>query len=470
MIERLFQKPHLAGVRLNTLQWSPDGTRLVFLRAAAETDAQDLWLWEPSGREARPLLRVEDLVLGAQVFSRDEELVRERTRQTAAGITRFLWHPAGSSLFIPLNGDVYRYNFADGRVDRLTVNREAEFDLQVSPSGNHLSYVRGGEVYLLDISSGREQRVTHDAGGTIRNGISEFVAQEEMGRTTGVWWSPDGRLLAFLQVDTSPVGVFHIPNFMTPETAVDRQEYPKAGEANAIVRLGILTAAGGEAQWLRYQEQEDDYLARVDWFPDGRRLAVQVQSRDQKVLRLLEIDVETGGQNLLLEERDDYWVSLHNNLRILPDGKRFLWSSERSGYQHLYLYSTDGALIRQVTQGAWDVDRVLHLDTASGTAFFTATEAGPTERHVYAASLEGGRHRRLTSTPGWHDATVAAGGKRFAVVSSRLMEPPRLEVREMPGAGEKFSSQTLHGRSGSWTFRRRSFSRCGTEPARTSMR
>ncbi len=432
-VERIFQKPSLAGVTVSSIQWSPDGSSIAYLRADASSSTKDLWLYTVAAGKGSLLVRAETVLAGEQKFSKEEQMVRERTRQTDAGITAYFWSPDSKEIFIPLNGDVYSLTVGTKKVKQVTTNPGAEFDPKISPVGNLLAYVRDNEIHVLDLKTGTETELTSGSTQKIKNGISEYIAQEEMDRTTGYWWAPDGKHIAYLQIDNTPVKEFNIPNYLTSYTDVDHQEYAKAGEANTIVKVGVVPAIGGPTAWLDLGSNTDIYIPRVDWLPDGKRVAVQIQSRNQDTLDLRIYDVEKGTSELLLRETDTMWVTLHMNLKFFADGKKFLWSSERDGFQHLYLYDMKGKLINQVTKGNWEVEKLIGLDEKTSAVYFTAMEKSSTERHLYSTKLNGSGFRRLSTDDGWHEISISPDCKYYVDSYSNLTRPPLVELEGLSG-------------------------------------
>ncbi len=432
-VERIFEKPYLGGVRFSNVQWSPDGTQLAYLRADAMEDNKELWLFDLKSKKSRRLLGAGDILERAQTFSREEQMMRERTRQSDIGITSYAWFPDGSALLIPLGGDAYMYALETKEVRNLTSSERSEFDAKLSPDGTCLAYVRDREVYCRDLGKNVEVKLTSGSSNKITNGISEFIAQEEMDRTTGFWWAPDGQTIAYLQVDNSAVKEFNLPNYLTPYTEVERQEYPKAGEQNAKVKVGVVPSGGGQTIWMDLGANDAIYVARVDWHPNGKHLAIQRQSRNQDTLELLLFETKSGKSRLVLREVDRQWVSLHDNFRFLQDGKKFIWSSERDGFQHLYLYDLNGRLISQVTKGSWQVEKLLGLNQDDSRIFFIAMEKSPLERHVYEIRIDGFGLRRLSLENGWHEAVLSGSGGFFADTYSTITRPPSLRAMSIDG-------------------------------------
>jgi dipeptidyl-peptidase-4 len=433
-VERIFQSPSLAGVSVSKVQWSSDGRGFAYLRSGPEDSGNELWWFDVRRKVPGKIVDARQVTGGEQKLSKEEQAQRERRRQSVAGIADFQIVPGGEEVLIPLNGNVYKCNIENGKIQQLTFTPSPELDPTISPKGNLLAYVRDGELYVKDLSSLRETRLTHDATPKLKNGVSEFVAQEEMGRRAGYAWSPDGSRIAYLQVDNGPVTEFHIQNLLDERASSEIQEYPRAGGANAKLRLGVVSVGGGETQWIDLREGTDRYVARFQWMTDGSSLAVQLQTRDQDTLDLLAYDVSSGTSRLLVREVDARWVKLHDHLVFLKRNKQFLWSSERDGFRHLYLYDMKGTLVNQVSKGTWEVDKVAGVDEEEGMVYFTANEQSPRERHLYRVGLGGSGFARITKNRGWHDITMAPDRNSFVDSYSTATQPPIVFLSSPSGA------------------------------------
>ncbi|HZF26010.1 MAG TPA: S9 family peptidase [Steroidobacteraceae bacterium] len=444
-ISRIFSAPDLSGPSLRAAQISPDGQRVTFLRGKADRkDKLDLWEYEIRSGKSRVLVDSSALV-GDEGRLSDEELQRrERQRiSSLSGIVEYLFAPDGQALLFPLGGDLFYYDLrapAGRAVRRLTQTAETETDAKFSPLGHFVSFIRAQNLFLLDLATGRERALTTDGGGPIKNGMAEFIAQEEMGRSTGYWWSPDEQRIAYARVDESPVPEVQRSEINADEVSVFTQRYPAAGSHNVLIDLESIELKSGGVTHLDLGSERDIYLARVDWFADARHVAAQRQSRDQRRLDLLKVDAVTGKSKVLLTETSTTWVDLNDELTFLSSSPAFIWASSRTGYQHLYLYDLDGNLIRALTSGAWMVvgdggsRAVVDVDEAQGRVYFTANEQSPLERHLYSVPLRwNSAPKRITVEAGWHTAAVSPDHQFFLEVYSNPERPPRIQLRRIDG-------------------------------------
>ena len=412
--------------------FTPDGKAVTYLKAESASLSRVLWRAEVAGGSPRVVARPPGAGDTDANVSREEALRRERQRLRDTGITSIDRAKLAEVAVVPLRGDLYLLKGADSPLERITESPSPEIDPRLALDGSKVAFVRDNELYVLDLFSKGEIRLSRGAVDGVTHGLAEFMAQEEMDRSRGFWWSPDGARIAYEEADERQIPLYTIAHQGGPEYSVETHRYPFPGAANAKVRLGVVASGGGDTTWLKLPvETEDFYLARVDW-EDGSNLLVQILSRDQRSLKLYRIDVLTGNTTLLVEEKSDTWVNLHNDLRPIEGTGEFLWSSERSGYRHLELRDRAGKLVRTLTSGNWPVDAVEHLDPARREAWFSAGVGNPLDRNLYRVPLDGGTMTRVTAGPGTHRAVVAKDGESYVDTHSRLGQPPitRLFARD----------------------------------------
>ena len=436
-LDRIHADPALAGPAVRTLRLSPDGERVTYLRSRADNQFQ-LDLWEYNLRNKRSALLVDSKALVPnEVLSLEEKARRERTRTASlSGILNYNWSPDGKQLLVPLAGDLYLVDAANPSKARKVASGNVA-DPKISPKGRYLSFVRKQNLYVIDLTTGAEKQLTTDGGGTVFNGEAEFVAQEEMGQTTGYYWAPDDSAIAYKRYDEAPVPVVKRFEIQADRTDVIEQRYPAAGAPNVLVELRIVSPSTGATQKLELGANKDIYMVRADWSADSSEVMVQLQSRDQKRLDLIAVDVKTLAQRTLLSETSRTWVSIHDDLRVLPGTRQFIWASERSGRNHLYLYDMDGKLLRPLTRGEWGVDNLLAVDQKGGRVFIASNRDAVIDKQVYAVRLDGStadKPQRISTGDGWHEASFARSGQTWVDTYSNPATPPQVSVRRADGA------------------------------------
>ncbi|HYX90951.1 MAG TPA: DPP IV N-terminal domain-containing protein, partial [Myxococcaceae bacterium] len=326
------------------LKFTPDGKTLLFLRSPPTSTVQALFAFDVATGTTRELLSADAILRGASQELTVEERARlERMRNTARGIIGYALSEDGGQLLIALSGRLYRIDRASGRATELKTGEGAPIDPRFSPDGRFVSYVRGGDLYVLELEGHRERQLTHGGGADVTNGLAEFVAQEEMQRFTGYWWSPDSKAIAFERSDTSKVEKLAIVDPTHPERGANLFPYPRPGRANAEVRLGIAALGGGRTAWVQWDAERYPYLATVTW-PKKGPLTALVQNRTQTDQLLLAVDPRTGRTRTLLREEDEAWINLEQPFpHWLEDGSGFLWYTERNGAPEVELRTPDGA-------------------------------------------------------------------------------------------------------------------------------
>lgn len=437
-IERMVGSPSLDGPKVAGLKISPDGERVTFLKGKDDDfRVQDLWEFHIASGETRMLVDSRDLLGGEdEVLSEVEKARRERQRITASGIVDYQYSKDGKTLLFPLGGDLYVLPIG-GKVKRLTQTDAFETDAKFSPEATYVSFIRDQNLFVVNVDTGNETQLTTEGGGTILMGMAEFVAQEEMDRDTGYWWAPDESRIAFTRVDESPVKLVNRYE-LSAEGGVTtiQQRYPFAGTDNVLVDLGVVDVETGHVNWIDLGEEKDVYLARVDWLPDSRHVAFQRENREQTTLDLVFADVENDTQETILTETAESWITLHHNLTFLKDSDRFVWSSERSGFRHLYLYDFDGNELGALTEGDWVVSKLEHVDEKARRVYFSGFKDTPVESHLYAVPLEPAPNaiERLTKEDGWHGVDVGKDGSVFVDNYSAPDMPPRVALKAMDGS------------------------------------
>lgn len=439
-IEEIVRQPFPGTAVPGEIAFSPDDSHITYLWSPTRSLTRQLYSFDLQTGERSLLVAVQDENVEEETPIQ-EVLRRERQRQRMLGVSQYAWAKHADCILVSLGGDVYAKDGLDGSLRKIAGQDSAPvLDPQLSPDGAWVAYVRDAELYVVPAAGGETRRLTRDARGTGKtNGLAEFIAQEEMHREHGFWWSPDGNWIAFCQVDEAHVPTYRIVHQGKDIAGEDAQEdhhYPFAGAANAHVRLGVIPVQGGEPVWMDLDaDGMERYLARVQWLPDGY-LSAQLQNRAQTELELARFDPRTGNRTTLLRETSDVWINLHDLFRPLTGagdpGGGFVWASERTGFRHLYPYDRHGNLLRPLTKGKWMVDDIAAVDEERGYVYFTATRDGPTECHLYMVPVAGGEPRRITSEPGTHTVVVDHGYRRFIDVHDALDIPPTVTLRSLP--------------------------------------
>jgi len=343
------------------------------------------------------------------------------------------------------SGDILAVNMNSSEVLPVAVSEADEKSPRFSPDGRWLAYVKDNDLYAYNLEDKSEKRLTSGANDTLMNGTVSWVYWEELlGRVDqGYFWSPDSNSIAYLQTDDSGVGEMHYVDFEPNLPKLINQRHPKPGEANPKVRAGIVTLADAKTTWIDLGSYPYEYLARVKWLPDSKRVAVQTLDRPQTSLDIFIADADSGRAEHLLRETNPGWVNVHDDLYFLTEIDRFIWQSERDGFAHLYMYDMDGELSHQITSGDWalrpsggvrGMDRaVAHIDEANEVIYYTSLEKASTERHLYRIDMDGRNQQQVSTTDGAHAILFQPDGDYYLDRSSSLDRPPSLTVHRATG-------------------------------------
>ena len=447
-LERIFASPDLSGPSLRQAELSPAGDRVTFLQGREDDRTLlDLWEYNLNDETTRRLIAADQVLAQEGELSAEEQARRERARiADLRGIVSYRWSGDGQNLLFPLGGNLYYANLTESDPDaaievrQLTDSDAFDLDPKVSPDSRHVAFIRDQDLWLVDTETASARALTTDGEGTLKNGMAEFIAQEEMGRSTGYWWSPDSRMIAFLQVDESPIEPSTRFEVSGDTITMIEQRYPYAGTPNVRYRLGVIEIEDAETiRWINLlgdDGNEDIYIPRVNWLPDSSGVAFQRQSRDQQQMDLVLHRLEDDSQFLLVRENSDTWINLHDDLHFLSEMQAFIWSSEGTGYRHLYLIDLNGELIRTLTAGDWPVDELAGVDEELGLVYFTAFKNGPTQKHFFRQSLATETPSdvtRLSRRAGWHDIEMDRQARYYLNHFSNTEQPAQLSLHSADG-------------------------------------
>ncbi len=435
-LERLFSEPALSGGLVIEPRLSPDGKILTYLQRKSENErVLDLWAMDADGRNQR--LFVDSDVLHNQSkgpeLSLEEKALRERKRISHGGIISYFWSQDSKKILIPYRGQLFLYDIELGLSQ---LSSQACFDPKFSPSSRFVSCVRNYNLVIIDTQTKKTNQLTQMGSQLRPIGIAEFIAQEEMGRESGYWWSPDESHIAFTQTDNSVVEKVKRLEFYPKGLEVVEQRYPYAGSQNAKVDLLTVQVATQKIEKLPLPtESSDFYLPHIQWLPDKKnlRLSYQIQSRDQKKLEFWLYSLKEKKSQMILKEEDPAWVSVNHELKFNKDGSKAVWLSERDGYPHLYWLDLDSREVERLTLGSWSVSAVHRVD--ENHVYFSANKESPLENHFYRVLLTPPHEvQQLTAKEGWHTITMADQGRAYLDSHSTLEQPPELYLNT--GEGE----------------------------------
>ncbi len=410
-----------AGTPGNPLAWSPNSKQFVYRQGLR------LMTYSVETQMAKELIDTAMLpVAKSAAVALVQPFEWENRRVSESGVQwssrdQILYSASGELFLIDLKGTAAPLGITGAR------------DPKLSPDGKMVSYRLGWDLYSLDLETKKQHRLTTGGSDTLRNAGVDWVYPEELDLGTAYWWAPDSKSIAYLRFDLTGEPLYPHADLRRARAIAEPQHYPQVGERNPDVRLGVVSAKGGATKWFDTGDTVWTYLiARVTWTPDSKKLYVVRLTRNQSRAQLLAYEVSSRRATTISEESDVYWVNVPSEPVFLKDG-RFLWLSERDGFNHIYLHAPDGKRLVQLTSGPWEVTSLDGVDEAAGTVFYTSSEPSPLERHAYAIGLDGQGKRQLTTGAGTHSIALSPDAKHYLHTHSSVQSPSRVTLHAADG-------------------------------------
>jgi dipeptidyl-peptidase-4 len=450
-MDRIFASEEFAGKRFGPVRWEEEGKSYTALERSA------------ANPEARDIVRYDTATSARTVLVAASELIPAGSQQPL-DIENFEWSQDRNKLLIYTNSKrVWRENT---RGDYWVLDRNAKtlrklggnaapstlMFAKFSADATQVAYVRENNLYVENAGNGKIRALTKDGSETTINGTSDWVYEEEFDVRDGFRWSPDGKKIAYWQFDTSREKIFTMINdlgggFREPITQIPYPEYgvypktttvriPSAGTPNAAVRIGVVNVANGKTQWMSVTaDPEKSYIPRIEWAGNSDELLMQHMNRLQNVNDVYLANAKSGACQRIYQDRDDKWVDVNDNTNWLPDGRRFLWTSEQDGWRHVYTVARDGSGAQLVTRGDFDVMEIAAMDPQGQWLYFYASPENATQRYLYRARLDGsGAPERITPAdqPGTHFYDIAPNCQWAFHMHSTFDTPPMTELVKLP--------------------------------------
>jgi dipeptidyl-peptidase-4 len=425
--------PPIEGTPVSGLTWVPGRSRVAFLvqQGTEEPVTADLFV-EEVGTGAR-----ERLIEGKSLATPGA------ANASHASLQGYQWAPDGSSLLLSGEPGLFLYDLRGGKLERLTAD-SVEFP-SFSPDGKAVAFVRQGNLFAIDLTTRKESELTRDGGAHVFNGRLDWVYEEELSNHGGrvYEWSPDGRLLAFLRLDENRVPSYPLVDLLSiPHAGLEQQRYPNPGDLNSVPSIHVVDLDGKERAHVEFQPTDDLYVVpEFSWLPDSRSVAYEILNREQTRLDVRLLEIGTGRTTPLLEEHDPYWLNVPDRINSSKRGSslhflkggRFLWLSERSGFNHLYVGSLSKSDLKPLTKGDWMVDSVVGVDEGAGVVYFTSTAKDPRERQIDRVRLDGSGFGPVTSEPGAHSGALSPDGAYLLDTFSTVEAPKAVRLLSTSG-------------------------------------
>lgn len=415
------------------VHWIEGGARFSYIDRDAKTGKEVIRALDPATGRDTLLFAAAGLTVpgGSEPFAYESfQWARDSKHLVFQSNFKPIYRRSGTS-------DFYIYSLADRALQLATRGaRTAE----LSPNGAMLGYERDGDMYVTNLASHEETRLTSDAAAHVYNGHFDWVYEEEFGMAQAWSWSPDNRFIAFWQVDDHAEPVIQLTDYAGAHPVWDRIGIPQPGDSNPTVRIGVVGVVGGQRTWLDTGERGEFYIPRTYWTSERDTLAVVTLNRSQNEMKLFFFDVNTGGKRLVMTEKSDTWIDVYDfyagiqDMLSFPEGTReFFWIADRDGWQHIYRYDYSGKLVKQVTNGKWSVTRIEGSDPKRRTLYYSSTQLSPLQRQLYEVGFDGTRARRITTVAGHHAIDMSPNAMYYIDRWSSVSKPTQVELWSTAG-------------------------------------
>jgi dipeptidyl-peptidase-4 len=409
-IEAIFAPGGLTGRGPETVEWSPDGSKLTFVQRDNEGEHGELWYVDAATGEKKVLVSAAKLASLAPDYNKVKD-EREKERLTRYHVAAYLWAPDSKQLIFDSQGQLWLLDLTTSTAVQFTSAPDPNIDPKFSPDGNRVSYVRKHNLFVQPVNGKHEKQLTHDTGENLFNGDIDWVYTEELAVRSNYFWSPDSKEIVFMHMDESKVPSYPIINLIPTHPTTDNEKYPKVGDPNPSVKLGVVDPSKGKVRWISLTSDEEAYIPRFGWVRDGVIWA-EVLNRNEDKMDLYFVDAKSGKSRIVLtESTPGAWIEFdHADVRFLKSGGGFLWPNWRDGNMQLYYYSfdkqnpmgADAKLERQLTQGDFEVLGIDGVDEAAGTVYYSSNQGDPRQRHLFSVKLDGTGLQRITTGEGLH--------------------------------------------------------------------
>lgn len=426
-LKDIFLTNKFTSVEIENVQWFPSGEAFTFTKTNNE-NRKDIWKHDVETGNETLFLKSNELVfnnspinMSSYNWTDDEKYLLIRGPVTS------IWRHSKMS-------PVYLFDLETKKIAAIADEHTGLKNVKLSPDGNFAGYVKEHNLYVVELSSGKETQLTFDGNENILNGEFDWVYEEEFAIADGWRWSPDGSKIAFWKFDQTRVKEFYLVDEMHPYNKVMPLKYPKVGEQNAIVNIAVIDLKTGETKMMDTGSDDDIYLPRIYWGSSSDQLSILRLNRRQNKLDLLIADTESRKSNIVLTETDAGWIDIEDNhLTFINDKNDFLWVSEQSGFRHIYHYDFSGNKINPVTEGNWEITSLQGYSMQDNYVYFYGKKESEIEQHIYRVKLDGTGMEKISGFPGWHTANFSPGYKYFIHSYSTAKHPSKFYLRKSDG-------------------------------------
>ncbi|HKI79079.1 MAG TPA: S9 family peptidase [Ignavibacteriaceae bacterium] len=427
-LEDIYYSSKLFGKTVQNIQWKPDGSAFTFTEFNLDSKVQDIYLYNVSNGEKSLLVSGTDLKYNNnQIMMSNYQWTDDGKFLLIEGPVKSIWRHSTQAPF-------YLYNVSDKEINALSNGNIHLRNVKLSPGGNKVGFVRDHNIYIVDLKTGKETAVTTDGNENILNGEFDWVYEEEFGLADAWRWSPDGNKIAYWRLDQAREKIYHLIDEMGEYNKVFDLKYPKVGEQNAIVKIGVADLSSGKTKWMNIGTNDDIYIPRIFWTNSSDLLSIMRLNREQNSLELLMANANNGKSKTVITDSNNTWVDVRHDIVFLKKSNQIVWTSEISGFNHAYLYDYSGKLVGQITTGNWEVSAVDGVDENTGWVYFSGKKDSPIQENLYRVKIDGSNFQKISGKHGWYFANYAPDYKHFIEYYSNVSTPTETSLRNADGS------------------------------------
>lgn len=427
-LKEIFASDELSTTPVKNIEWQPDSKAFTFTKKNPQNGFLDIYKHNVvTGKNTI-------LIKGSELVYNSKRIKMSKYRWTKDGKYLLIEGPIKSIWRHSTQAPFYLLNVKTKKITALSNENTHLRNVKLSPDGRLVGFVRNHNIYVVDLSTGKEKAVTTNGTNNILNGEFDWVYEEEFGLADAWRWSPDSKKIAFWQLDQTRVKVFHLINEMYPYNKVFNLKYPKVGEQNSIIKIGVADLAANKTNWMNIGDNDDIYIPRIFWTNSSSKLAILRLNRHQNFLELLMANTENGETKVTITDSDPAWVDVRYNVLFLKNKDQIIWSSEKSGFKHAYLYDYNGKLINQITKGNWEITKTADVDENNNWLYFYGKKDSPIQQNIYRIKLDGTKLERISKKNGWHNGIFSPNHQYFIDFFSNASTPTKTILNNADGS------------------------------------
>ena len=426
-LEELFATTNFDEQPLENIEWMPSSDAFTYTKLNTDTQYLDIYRYDvESGISSL-------FVSGSNLKFKNTPIKMSSYHWTHDGEYLLITGPSNSIWRHSSQAPYYLMNVKTKQITALADNSPLLRNVKLSPDGSMVGYVRDHNIYIMNLSSGKEKALTKDGTANVLNGEFDWVYEEEFGLADAWRWSPDSKKIAFWRFDQTRVKEFNLINETYLYNKVSKLKYPKVSGQNALIKIGVIDLKKRRTKWMDLGKDEDIYIPRIFWTNSSSTLALVRLNREQNHLDMLMANTKSGKTEVIISDDDPCYVDVQHDISFLKNRDEIVFSSESSGYRHAYIYDYNGKMVKQVTSGDWEITEIVGVDEPEDWLYFYGKLDSPMEQHIYRVQLDGANLTRISNQAGWHTPRFSPDFRYFIDTYSNTQTPPKTILNKSDG-------------------------------------